>query len=228
MLQRELATAFSRPRRGNLHHAVRCEQAKKVHLPFPHGERHQIRVRSTSRAFPAKNPRHIRRSAPPPMSSLPKSSNDTCWGGGVFWIVAVGGVSHSSPLLACVYPPGTARWSISDKSIETVWCSCRKNWRNRRSRRLLAAPPACSAPCTDHIIQHNRNCTKGYATCLNLVVVVVVVVVLFCVVLCCVVLCCVVLRCVVLCCVVLCCVVLCCVVLCCVVLCCVVLCCDVL
>ena len=64
--------------------------------------------------------------------------------------------------------------SLSARSIATVSRSCLKNWRNRRSRRLMAVPAACSALGTDHTGPTDRRLRLVVAVVVAVAVVVVV------------------------------------------------------
>ena len=103
-------------------------------------------------------------------TSMAKNWVPAAWGGGFARNVAVKCISlSSSPLLAIVCPRGAAWWFVSARSIATVSRSCRRNWRNRRSRRLLAVPAACSALGTDHMGSTDWRLRKRTRkTCLNL------------------------------------------------------------
>ena len=88
-----------------------------------------------------------------------------------YWVPATWGVGCSGtwpcstprshpPLLAMLCPRGAAWWFVSARSMATVSRSCRRNWRNRRSRRLLAVP-ASSAQRADHIDPTERSLVKN-------------------------------------------------------------------
>ena len=90
-----------------------------------------------------------------PSSSSVKYCVLAASGGGVFWPMALL-ISRSSLLLLALFCPLGAAWCCVSARSMAVSRSCRRNWRNRRCRRLLAVP-ASSAQRADHTDSTERS-----------------------------------------------------------------------